>query len=102
MYSRMHLSMDRACVHTGTLRIQVHESRGAAGDATSRGVFLASTVLKGEIGYPSALSAPTWGFYDVNFKGNEFSFQRPFGSYVMEHILFKISFPAEFHAQNRG
>lgn len=71
----------------------------AAGDATSRGVFLASTVLKGEIGYPSALSAPTWGFYDVNFKGNEFSFQRPFGSYVMEHILFKISFPAEFHAQ---
>lgn len=71
----------------------------AAGDATSRGVFLASTVLKGEMGYPSALTAPTWGFYDVNFNGNEFRFQRPFGSYVMEHILFKISFPAEFHAQ---
>jgi 2-methylcitrate dehydratase len=55
--------------------------------------------LKGEMGYPSALTAKTWGFYDVLFKGNEFKFQRPFGSYVMEHVLFKISFPAEFHAQ---
>ena len=71
----------------------------AAGDATSRGVFLAQTVMKGEIGYPSALTAPTWGFYDVNFHGQEFKFQRPLESYVMEHILFKISFPAEFHAQ---
>ena len=71
----------------------------AAGDATSRGVFLASTVLKGELGYPSSLTAPTWGFYDVNFEGKEFEFQREFGSYVMENILFKISFPAEFHAQ---
>ena len=71
----------------------------AAGDATSRAVRLAMLVLKGEIGYPSALSAPTWGFYDVSFGGKPFSFQRPYGSYVMEHVLFKISFPAEFHAQ---
>lgn len=71
----------------------------AAGDATSRGVRLALMALKGEMGYPSALTARTWGFYDVLFKGNEFKFQRPYGSYVMENILFKISFPAEFHAQ---
>ncbi|MYE25418.1 MAG: bifunctional 2-methylcitrate dehydratase/aconitate hydratase [Gammaproteobacteria bacterium] len=71
----------------------------AAGDATSRAVRLAMLVLKGEIGYPSALSAPTWGFYDVSFGGKPFSFQRQYGSYVMEHVLFKISFPAEFHAQ---
>ncbi|HCY05234.1 MAG TPA: 2-methylcitrate dehydratase [Gammaproteobacteria bacterium] len=71
----------------------------AAGDATSRAVRLAMLVLKGEIGYPSALSAPTWGFYDVSFKGQPFKFQRPYGSYVMENVLFKISFPAEFHAQ---
>ncbi|MEM9172221.1 MAG: bifunctional 2-methylcitrate dehydratase/aconitate hydratase [Pseudomonadota bacterium] len=71
----------------------------AAGDATSRAVRLAMLVMKGEIGYPSALSAPTWGFYDVSFKGKAFSFQRDFDSYVMEQVLFKISFPAEFHAQ---
>ena len=71
----------------------------AAGDATSRAVRLAMLVLKGEIGYPSALSAPTWGFYDVAFGGRRFAFQRPYGSYVMENVLFKISFPAEFHAQ---
>ena len=71
----------------------------AAGDATSRAVRLALLVLRGEIGYPSALSAPTWGFYDVAFGGKRFSFQRPYGSYVMENVLFKISFPAEFHAQ---
>ncbi len=71
----------------------------AAGDATSRGVNLALMALKGEMGYPSALTAKTWGFYDVFFRGNEFKFQRPYGSYVMENILFKISFPAEFHAQ---
>ena len=71
----------------------------AAGDATSRAVRLAMLVLKGEIGYPSALSAPTWGFYDVSFKGEAFKFQRDYGSYVMENVLFKISFPAEFHAQ---
>jgi 2-methylcitrate dehydratase len=55
--------------------------------------------MKGEMGYPSALTAKTWGFYDVLFKGNAFKFQRPYGSYVMEQVLFKISFPAEFHAQ---
>jgi 2-methylcitrate dehydratase len=71
----------------------------AAGDATSRAVRLALLAKKGEMGYPSALSAPIWGFYDVSFKGKEFSFQRDFGSYVMENVLFKISFPAEFHAQ---
>jgi 2-methylcitrate dehydratase len=71
----------------------------AAGDATSRAVRLAMLVLKGEIGYPSVLTAPKWGFYDVSFKGQKFKFQRPYGSYVMENVLFKISFPAEFHAQ---
>ena len=71
----------------------------AAGDATSRAVRLALISETGEMGYPSVLSAKTWGFYDVSFRGQPFTFQRPFGSYVMEHVLFKISFPAEFHAQ---
>jgi len=71
----------------------------AAGDATARAVRLALMVAKGEMGYPSVLTAKTWGFYDVLFKGNTFRFQRPYGSYVMENVLFKISFPAEFHAQ---
>ncbi|MGQ0442916.1 MAG: bifunctional 2-methylcitrate dehydratase/aconitate hydratase [Methylophilaceae bacterium] len=71
----------------------------AAGDATSRAVRLAWLTLQGEMGYPSALTAKTWGFYDVLFKGNAFKFQRDYGSYVMEQVLFKISFPAEFHAQ---
>jgi len=71
----------------------------AAGDATSRAVRLALIARTGEMGYPSALTAKTWGFYDVLFKGQPFRFQRPYGSYVMEHVLFKISFPAEFHAQ---
>ncbi len=71
----------------------------AAGDATSRAVRLALIAKSGEMGYPSVLSARTWGFYDVLFKGNAFRFQRPYGSYVMEHVLFKISFPAEFHSQ---
>jgi 2-methylcitrate dehydratase len=71
----------------------------AAGDATSRAVRLALIAKTGEMGYPSVLSAKTWGFYDVLFKGNEFRFQRPYGSYVMENVLFKISFPAEFHSQ---
>ena len=71
----------------------------AAGDATSRAVRLALMAKAGEMGYPSALTAPTWGFYDVSFKGKHFTFQRPYGSYVMENVLFKISFPAEFHAQ---
>ena len=71
----------------------------AAGDATSRAVRLADLTLRGEIGYPSALTAPNWGFYDVSFNGNSFSFPMSYGSYVMENILFKISFPAEFHSQ---
>ncbi len=71
----------------------------AAGDATSRAVRLALIARTGEMGYPSVLTAKTWGFYDVLFKGQPFSFERPYGSYVMEHVLFKISFPAEFHAQ---
>ncbi len=71
----------------------------AAGDATSRAVRLAFMVMKGEMGYPSALTAKTWGFYDVLFKGKPFEFTQTYGSYVMENVLFKISFPAEFHAQ---
>jgi 2-methylcitrate dehydratase len=71
----------------------------AAGDATSRAVRLALMAKTGEMGYPSVLSAKGWGFYDVLFKGNPFKFQRPYGSYVMENVLFKISFPAEFHSQ---
>ena len=71
----------------------------AAGDATSRAVRLALIAKTGEMGYPSALTAKTWGFYDVSFKGQPFKFQRPYGSYVMENVLFKISFPAEFHSQ---
>ena len=71
----------------------------AAGDATSRAVRLALMAQAGEMGYPSALTAKTWGFYDVSFKGQAFKFQRPYGTYVMENVLFKISFPAEFHSQ---
>ncbi len=71
----------------------------AAGDATSRAVRLALVAKTGEMGYPSVLTAKTWGFYDVLFKGNVFKFQRGYGSYVMENILFKISYPAEFHSQ---
>lgn len=71
----------------------------AAGDAASRAVRLALMTLQGEKGYPSALTAPTWGFYDVSFKGEPLRFQRPYGSYVMENVLFKIAYPAEFHAQ---
>jgi len=71
----------------------------AAGDATARAVRLALISKTGEMGYPSVLTAKTWGFYDVLFKGRKFRFQRPFGSYVMENVLFKISFPAEFHSQ---
>ena len=71
----------------------------AAGDATSRAVRLALMAKVGEMGIPSALTAKTWGFYDVSFKGNKFKFQRPYGTYVMENVLWKISFPAEFHSQ---
>jgi 2-methylcitrate dehydratase len=71
----------------------------AAGDATSRAVRLALMVRAGEMGYPSVLTAKGWGFYDVLFRGRPFAFQRAYGSYVMENVLFKISYPAEFHAQ---
>src|ERR1700734_764086 len=83
----------RHAPHTGSRK------SGAAGDATSRAVRLALIAKTGEMGYPSVLTAKTWGFYDVSFKGQPFRFQRPYGSYVMENVLFKISFPAEFHAQ---
>lgn len=71
----------------------------AAGDATSRAVRLALMAQRGEMGYPTVLTAKTWGFYDSLFRGEHFTFQRPYGSYVMENILFKISYPAEFHSQ---
>ena len=71
----------------------------AAGDAASRGVRLALLAARGEMGYPSALTTPTWGFYDVYFKGRPLNFSRPYGSYVMENVLFKVDFPAEFHGQ---
>ncbi|KAI4163597.1 MAG: hypothetical protein LQ342_002870 [Letrouitia transgressa] len=71
----------------------------AAGDACQRAVNLVLKVQKGEHGVPTVLSAPVWGFYDVLFKGKPFAFQRPYGSYVMENILFKVSYPAEFHSQ---
>jgi len=71
----------------------------AAGDACQRAVNLALKVMKGENGIPTVLSAPVWGFYDVLFKGKKFDFQRPYGTYVMENVLFKVSYPAEFHSQ---
>jgi 2-methylcitrate dehydratase len=71
----------------------------AAGDACQKAVNLVLKVMKGEGGVPTVLSAPTWGFYDINFKGKKFDFQRPYGSYVMENVLFKVSYPAEFHSQ---
>jgi 2-methylcitrate dehydratase len=71
----------------------------AAGDACARAVDMALKVLKGEGGMATVLSTPTWGFYDVNFGGKKFEFQRPYGSYVMENVLFKVSYPAEFHSQ---
>jgi 2-methylcitrate dehydratase len=98
-------ALSNAWIDGGALRTYRHapntgsRKSWAAGDATSRGVWHAFNALKGEMGYPSALSAPRWGFYDVLFKGQGFSLPQPFGSYVMENILFKVSFPAEFHAQ---
>ncbi|KAI9675288.1 MAG: ATP-binding cassette transporter CGR1 [Caeruleum heppii] len=71
----------------------------AAGDACQRAVNLVLKVQRGEPGVPTVLSAPVWGFYDVLFKGSKFAFQRPYGSYVMENVLFKVSYPAEFHSQ---
>src|SRR5712672_226680 len=98
-------AVSNAWVDGGALRTYRHapntgsRKSWAAGDATSRAVRHALFALKDEMGYPSALSAKTWGFYDVLFKGKTFSLPQPFGSYVMENVLFKISFPAEFHAQ---
>ncbi len=98
-------AVSNAWVDGGALRTYRHapntgsRKSWAAGDATSRAVRLALIALTGEMGYPSALSARTWGFSDVLFKGKPLSLPQPFGSYVMENVLFKISFPAEFHAQ---
>lgn len=98
-------ALSNAWIDTGPLRTYRHapnvgsRKSWAAGDATSRGVQLAMWVMQGEMGYPTALTADGWGFYDVIFKGVPFVVPRPFESYVMENILFKISFPAEFHAQ---
>jgi 2-methylcitrate dehydratase len=98
-------AVSNAWTDGGSLRLYRHapntgwRKSWAAGDATSRGVRLALMAINGETGYPSALSAKSWGFYDVLFRGKSFSLPRPFGSYVMENVLFKISFPAEFHAQ---
>jgi 2-methylcitrate dehydratase len=98
-------ALSQAWIDGGALRTYRHapntgsRKSWAAGDATSRGVRLSLIAMTGEMGYPSALSAKVWGYYDVLFKGNAFRLQRPYGSYVMENILFKISFPAEFHAQ---
>ena len=98
-------AVSNAWIDGGALRTYRHapntgsRKSWAAGDATSRAVRHAFIALTGEMGYPSALSAKTWGFYDVLFKGKPFSLPQPLGSYVMENVLFKISFPAEFHAQ---
>ncbi len=98
-------AVSNAWIDGGALRTYRHapntgsRKSWAAGDATARGVRHALIALTGEMGYPSALSAPVWGFQDVLFKGNKLVAPRPFGSYVMENVLFKISFPAEFHAQ---
>jgi len=98
-------AVSNAWIDGGALRTYRHapntgsRKSWAAGDACRRAVTLALTVLLGEMGYPSALTAKVWGFYDVLFRGREFAFQRDYGSYVMENVLFKISFPAEFHAQ---
>lgn len=98
-------AVSNAWIDGGALRTYRHapntgsRKSWAAGDATSRGVRHALLARKGEMGYPSALTAPKWGFYDVLFKGKPFAYTQEFGSYVMENVLFKISFPAEFHAQ---
>ena len=98
-------ALSQAWVDGSSLRTYRHAPNAgsrkswAAGDATSRAVRLAMMTIVGEMGMPSVLSAPEWGFYDVSFGGREFSFSQGYGSYVMENILFKISYPAEFHAQ---
>ncbi|WP_201314207.1 bifunctional 2-methylcitrate dehydratase/aconitate hydratase [Dyella sp. EPa41] len=99
-------ALSHSWIDNGSLRTYRHapntgpRKSWAAGDACRRAVTHAiNAVYRGVVGYPSALTARTWGYYDVAFKGNAFQFERPFGSYVMENVLFKISFPAEFHAQ---
>jgi 2-methylcitrate dehydratase len=98
-------AVSNAWIDGGALRTYRHAPNAgsrkswAAGDATSRGVWLALNSLRGEMGYPSGLSAPVWGFQDVLFKGNALKFPQGYGTFVMENVLFKISFPAEFHAQ---
>jgi 2-methylcitrate dehydratase len=98
-------AVSNAWIDGGALRTYRHapntgsRKSWAAGDATSRAVRHALIALTGEMGYPSALTAKTWGFQDVLFKGKALSYPQPFGSYVMENVLFKISYPAEFHAQ---
>jgi 2-methylcitrate dehydratase len=98
-------AVSNAWIDGGALRTYRHapntgsRKSWAAGDATSRAVWHALIALRGEMGYPSALSAPTWGFCDALYRGHELSVPQPFGSYVMENVLFKISYPAEFHAQ---
>jgi 2-methylcitrate dehydratase len=98
-------AVSNAWIDGGALRTYRHapntgsRKSWAAGDATSRGVRHALIAMTGEMGYPSALSASRWGFYDVLFGGKPFTFPQGYGSYVMENVLFKISFPAEFHAQ---
>jgi 2-methylcitrate dehydratase len=98
-------AVSHSWIDNGVLRTYRHapntgpRKSWAAGDACRRGVIHALNAVKGVVGYPSALSVKTWGFYDIAFKGKAFEFERPFTSYVMENILFKISFPAEFHAQ---
>ncbi|MBD8872582.1 bifunctional 2-methylcitrate dehydratase/aconitate hydratase [Rhodanobacter sp. DHB23] len=99
-------AVSHSWIDNGALRTYRHapntgpRKSWAAGDACRRAVIHAiNAVQRGVAGYPSALSAKTWGYYDAAFKGNAFEFERPFGSYVMENVLFKISFPAEFHAQ---
>ena len=98
-------AVSNAWIDGGALRTYRHapntgsRKSWAAGDATSRAVRLALIAMTGEMGYPSALTAKTWGYYDVLFKGRPFEFKQGYGSYVMENILFKISYPAEFHSQ---
>ena len=98
-------AVSNSWIDNGALRTYRHapntgpRKSWAAGDACRRAVTHALNAVKGCGGYPSALSAKTWGFYDVAFKGKPFEFERSFGSYVMENVLFKISYPAEFHAQ---
>jgi 2-methylcitrate dehydratase len=102
---RIIAALSNAWADGGALRVYRHapntgpRKSWAAGDATSRGVRLALMAMQSEMGYPSALTAKQWGYYDVLFKGKPFTLARPFDSYVMENVLFKISFPAEFHAQ---